>query len=93
MIERSNVMPISFLKMEKFTGSFRGMRYRMEMTKKPGDEAEGTAEETVLTVTRWPEPYAFDMTPEEEKISKEFSFDEAGIEAAVDWLNNEWKAQ
>ena len=56
-------MPISFLKMEKFTGSYEGMRYRMEMVKKPADEAAGTAEETVLKTTRWPEPFAFDHTP------------------------------
>ena len=43
MIRRENVMPISFLKMEKFTGSYEGMRYRMEMVKKPADEAAGTA--------------------------------------------------
>jgi len=84
-------MPISFLKMEKFTGSYEGMRYRMEMVKKPADEAAGTAEETVLKTTKWPEPFAFDHTPEEQKVSAEFSFNEAGIEAAVAWLNDEWK--
>lgn len=30
MLEVKNFMPINFLKKEKFTGSFHGMRYRME---------------------------------------------------------------
>ena len=91
MIERKNVMPISYLKLEKFTGSFRGMRYRMEMTKKPADEAAGEEEKTLLLTTCWPEPYAFDATPEDQKVCAEFSFDEEGIETAVAWLNEEWK--
>lgn len=30
MIDIKDVMPISFLKKEPFTGSYQGMRYRME---------------------------------------------------------------
>jgi len=30
MINIKDVMPISFLKKEPFTGSYQGMRYRME---------------------------------------------------------------
>ena len=30
MIDLKEVMPISFLKKEPFTGSYQGMRYRME---------------------------------------------------------------
>ena len=64
-------MPVNFLKKEKFTGSDTGMRYRMEMTKREVPKEDGadgeTVEETVLTVTSWPEPYGYDATPEEEK--------------------------
>lgn len=67
MITRKDVMPVNFLKKEKFTGSDTGMRYRMEMTKREVPKEDGadgeTVEETVLTVTSWPEPYGYDATP------------------------------
>ncbi len=79
MIERKDVMPVNFLKKERFNGSFRGMRYRMEKTAKE--------EETVLTVTAWPEPYGYDATPEEQKVRTELPFTEEGIVSGVEWLN------
>lgn len=83
MITRKDVMPVNFLKKEKFTGSDTGMRYRMEMTKREVPKEDGadgeTVEETVLTVTSWPEPYGYDATPEEEKTREEFPFSEEGI--------------
>lgn len=70
-------MPVNFLKKEKFTGSDTGMRYRMEMTKREVPKEDGadgeTVEETVLTVTSWPEPYGYDATPEEEKTRRGIS--------------------
>ena len=33
MLERKDVMPVAFLKKEKFTGSLRGMRYVSYMIK------------------------------------------------------------
>lgn len=80
MIERKDVMPVNFLKKENFTGSYRGMRYRMEKTEQ--------AEATVLTVTAWPEPYGYDATPEEQKIRETFPFTEEGIVNGVEWLNS-----
>ena len=38
MIERKDVMPVNFLKKEKFTGSYRGRRYRMEKAAKGEEE-------------------------------------------------------
>ena len=70
MLEVKNFMPINFLKKEKFTGSFHGMRYRME-------KAE-TEEGSRLGVCIWPEP---------------FSFDEEGIAAGVDWLNERYESE
>lgn len=80
MIERKDVMPVNFLKKENFTGSDTGMRYRMEKAEKE--------EKTVLKVTAWPEPYGYDATPEEEKISEYFPFTEEGILEGVGWLND-----
>ena len=82
MITRQSVMPVNFLKKENFTGSARGMRYRMEKGEADGEEA--------LVVTVWPEPYGFDATPEEQKTRAQFAFSEEGIEAGVQWLNEMW---
>ena len=47
MITRKDVMPVNFLKKEKFTGSDTGMRYRMEMTKREVPKEDGADGETV----------------------------------------------
>ena len=97
MITRKDVMPVNFLKKEKFTGSDTGMRYRMEMTKREVPKEDGadgeTVEETVLTVTSWPEPYGYDATPEEEKEKILLEFDADGIAKGVDWLNEQFVSQ
>lgn len=85
MLEVKNFMPINFLKKEKFTGSFHGMRYRME-------KAE-TEEGSRLGVCIWPEPYSYDATEEEGKERMLFSFDEEGIVAGVDWLNERYESE
>lgn len=86
MLELKDFMPINFLKKEKFTGSFNGMRFRMEKLEREG-------EETALAVTAWPEPFSFDATEEKEKERKLFSFDADGIAQGVDWLNERYGSQ
>lgn len=81
MIERKDVMPVNFLKKENFTGSDRGMRYRMEKS------ADG--EETVLLVTAWPEPYGYEATDDELKVKFTAPFTEEGIVSGVEWLNGQ----
>lgn len=81
MITRKDVMPIPFLKKERFTGSDAGVRYKMEKTDK-GEEG------TVITCWVWPEPYAFDFTEESLKLHEEFPFNEDGICQGVDWINS-----
>ena len=87
MLELKDFMPINFLKKEKFTGSHKGLRFRMEKL------------ETFLFVSVWPEPYSYDFTPEEEKEHLKTSFDADGIARGVDWINERltekkerWKA-
>ena len=55
MLELKDFMPVNFLKKEKFTGSFKGLRFRMEKLEKEDTE------ETVLLVSIWPEPYSYDL--------------------------------
>ena len=71
-INKKDLLPLSFLQKSPYTGSFQGIRYRIEK------QEEG--EEKSLLVYTWPEPYAFSHTPEEEKEKKSFSFSEKGLE-------------
>lgn len=87
MLERSGFMPVNYLKKESYTGSYRGMRFKM-VKAQVGEEGE---EKTVLRVFHWPEPYGFDATKEELKVSMDTSFDEEGIQKGIDWLNQAYE--
>lgn len=63
-----------FLKKEKYSGSFGGMRFLFEAT---GDN---------VNVYIYPEPFCFEQTPDDQKIKREFSFSQEGLEEAVSWL-------
>ncbi len=80
MIQRDDILSMEYLKKTEFTGSHRGMRYRLE-----GVSAE---EGKRLKATIWPEPFNFFTTPEEQKTSELFSFDEDGVTDAVAWMND-----
>ena len=71
-IDKKDLLPLSFLKKSPYTGSFQGIRYRIEKQ----EEGEGKS----LLVYTWPEPYAFSHTPEAEKEKKSFPFSEKGLE-------------
>lgn len=70
---------LNYIKKERFTGSFVGMRYMLE--KKKTEETES------LLVCAWEEPYAFDKTSEEKKMYKEFPLSEDGLTDAWNWLD------
>lgn len=80
MIERQDILSMEYLKKAEFTGCHQGMRYRLE-----GVAFEGGKK---LHVTVWPEPFNFFTTPEEEKESADFTFDEDGVTDAVAWMND-----
>ncbi len=80
MISRDDILSMEFLKKSEYTGSHQGMRYRLEKL-----EVE---EETKLKATVWPEPYNYFATPETDKTSHLFSFDEDGVGDAVAWMND-----
>ena len=80
MIVRDDILSMEYLKKTEFTGCHRGMRYRLE-----GVSAE---EGKQLKVTVWPEPFNFFKTPEEQKTSAFFSFDEDGVVDAIAWMND-----
>ncbi|MCC8024632.1 MAG: hypothetical protein LIP16_04920 [Clostridium sp.] len=87
MLELKDFMPINFLKKEKFTGSHRGMRFRMEKAEDEGGE------KAMLKVTVWPEPYGYDATPQDEKTEIMLEFDAEGLAKGVDWINEQFESQ
>lgn len=80
MIDAATIS-IQYIKKDDFTGSFKGMRYRLA---KAGDGME---------VVIWPGPYNFIKTPEEKKQRKEFELTKEGKEEAVRWLNDQYELQ
>ena len=77
----SATISIQYIKKDDFTGSYKGMRYRLA---KSGDGME---------VVIWPGPYNFIKTPETKKQRKEFPLSIEGKEDAVKWLNEQYEVQ
>lgn len=75
----TKVLPLQFIKKSPFYGSYKGMRYALRK------------KEEALEVCVYPEPYAFDATPEENKKYVAFEFSDDGYEKALDFLNHEYE--
>lgn len=80
MIVREDILSMEYLKKTEYTGCHQGMRYRLE-----GITIEGVKR---LKVTVWPEPFNFFTTPEAQKQSELFDFEEDGVVDAIGWMNN-----
>lgn len=96
MIKRPELLALEFYKSRPFKGSDKGIRYMIQKDtvpvesgdgEKEGDDSEEKETKTVLTAFIWPEPFCFEVTPDEEKGSKQFEFSEEGLCEAIDWLN------
>ncbi len=85
MITTDDVLNMNFYKKEKFTGSYKGMRY---LLKKDTEE-----ERTIFRCYIWPGPYNFASTPDEQKTMAVFDFTAEGKQQAVDWMNEQWAAK
>lgn len=81
MIENSKILSLEFYNYKGiFTGSLKGMRYRIEKVTEEGKEP-------VFLVHAWKEPYNYEVTPKEEMDKKTFAFSKEGKQEVVDWLN------
>jgi len=80
MIRREDILSMEYLKKTEYTGSHQGMRFRLEK-REDGEKKE-------LLVTVWPEPFNFLKTPDEEKTTEIFTFDEDGVVDAIAWMND-----
>lgn len=83
MVEKRNMMPLNFFKKEAYTGSSEGMRYRIAQI----TEGEGEEKISWLEAVVYPEPYCYELTPEENKIRRRFPFKEESLEEIRIWLN------
>ena len=83
MLKREDFLSLNFVKKEDFTGSHKGMRFMLHQ--------ETVEEEKKLKVYIWSEPFGFDATPDEEKLSELFAFSEEGLRQAIDWMNERYE--
>ena len=82
MIRREDLLALDFYKREKFTGSHKGMRYRVEL--------QGEKPDFKLKATVWAEPYAYDYTDDDKKTAEEFEYSQDGMNQVTDWLNEQY---
>lgn len=82
MLTRDNFLSLNFVKKEDFTGSHQGMRFMLHQ--------ETVEEEKKLKVYVWSEPFGFDATPDEQKLSELFAFSEEGLSQAINWMNERY---
>jgi len=83
MLSRGDFLSLNFVKKEDFAGSYQGMRFMLHQ--------EIVEEEKKLKVYLWSEPFGFEATPEEEKLSELFEFSEEGLSQAIDWMNEKYE--
>lgn len=83
LFDKDHFMSLNILKKEVYSGSMKGMRYRLEKT--------GEKPEEKILVYIWPEPLCFEKTEAEKKVKKEFAFSEEGKEQIVQWLNQKYQ--
>ncbi len=87
MISRNALYHIPYYNKAAFTGSYLGMRYKLEKVKGDGDSAD------TLKATVWPGPFCCDATPDEQKEAESFDFSDDGIAAACNWFNQKYQEQ
>ena len=79
MLNKDTFVPMQFFKKEAYTGSMKGMRYRVKK------------EEEEFSAVVYPEPYCYEATPEENKTRTSFPFTEEGREEVVDCINKQYE--
>lgn len=79
MLTKQDFLSLNFVKKEDYTGSYQGLRYMLHQ--------ETVEDEKKLQVFIWPEPFGFEATPQEVKLSELFAFSEEGLQQAIDWMN------
>ncbi len=84
MIKRTDLLSFPFYKKDKFTGSFKGMRYLIR-------KADGEGED-IFEVFTWPGPYNFASTDESKKARKTFPFEPDSLDTITQYLNDTYES-
>lgn len=84
MLTRADFLSLNFVKKEDFAGSHKGIRFMLHQ--------ENVEDENKLKVYLWSEPFGFEATPDEEKISELFEFSEDGLADAIEWMNENYES-
>lgn len=83
MIDKNDILSFAHYKKGRpFTGSFKGMRYRIVM-EKAADEDDTDK----FRVDTWPEPLCFEKTKEDMITTQRFSFTGDGYDDVIRYLN------
>lgn len=92
MIHKEDILSLNYYTYgQAFTGSEKGMRYRVVIQKEEKDEEGNVTKEKGLVASVWPEPFSYDQTPGEQIETKIFEFSEEGRENLVNWLNERYE--
>lgn len=99
MLEHSEYMPLQYIKKQKFSGSYRGMRFLFhrveevvtrEVTLEDGSTETQEESTAYLEVVHWKEPFSYECTQEDLKTRQRFPFSEEGREQGIAWLEKEY---
>jgi hypothetical protein len=92
MIEYKDILSFNYYTYNQpFTGSYKGMRYRLVHQQAQTDEEGVEIAAECLLAEIWPEPFAYEETDRDLMTGKQFPFNEEGRIAAVDWLNERYE--
>lgn len=83
MIDKNDILSFAHYKKGRpFTGSFKGMRYRIVK-----EEAADEDDTDKFRVDTWPEPLCFEKTDDDKITTQRFSFTEEGYGDVIEYLN------
>lgn len=82
-MNEKDIMPLNYFKKEPFTGSEKGMRYRIEMVEEE--------EKKYLKATVWPQPFSYECTDEALMIAEKWPYSEESRQLILPWLLAEYE--
>ena len=91
MVLRKNLLSLGFYRLSPFFGSDRALNYKIESIKEEdGVDKKGKTKYKIvgLRVITFPGPYNFEHTEDSLKESKDFPFEDASLDAIVEYLNS-----
>ena len=91
MVLRKDLLSLGFYKSSPFYGSDRALHYKInKIQEEDGVDSKGKTKYKIvgLRVITFPGPYNFENTDDTLKVSKDFPFEDAALDAIVEYLNS-----